>query len=568
MTQALYRKWRPRLWDEVVGQDHIVQTLKNAIATDRVGHAYLFSGPRGTGKTTTARLLAKAVNCTGEGIEKPCDKCANCLAVKNGSFLDLIEIDAATNTGVDDVRDLKEKINFAPNVGKYKIYIIDEVHMFTQNAFNALLKTLEEPPAHAIFILATTDLHKVPPTILSRCQRFEFRRIPVTTVVELLRKNADADGIQVSDDVLKLIARQSTGSMRDAISLLDQLSSTNQEVTMDEAVTVLGTASHTAIVDIVDAIIIRDAGKGIDHLQHALDGGSEARQLARQMVDYLHNVLMLKSGRPKLVDATREMRDVIARQAQQLQTRQVLSALERFRLLVTDTRMTTWQPGLGFELALVETIEELEGAGRKDAPGEPLIISQIPARAKDEGKATVNEPSGEQDKSELQSTVIKETKVAVAEKQPVQPAKTEDAAELSAPAKQGSPPVSGDIGGITANWRKIAETVRKFNPLTQALVNSCKPASIKDGWLYLAFASDALKDKMGTNDHIENTRRAVKAVTGEDLQIRCIVAVSSAEGEGKKTTPLTDGMVSTALREMGGQVVEVQDINENEEKQE
>ncbi|MBA4421344.1 MAG: hypothetical protein C0391_09375 [Anaerolinea sp.] len=566
MTQALYRKWRPRLWGEVVGQDHIVQTLKNAIATDRVGHAYLFSGPRGTGKTTTARLLAKAVNCTGDDTEKPCDKCANCLAVKNGSFLDLIEIDAATNTGVDDVRDLKEKINFAPNVGKYKIYIIDEVHMFTQNAFNALLKTLEEPPAHAIFILATTDLHKVPPTILSRCQRFEFRRIPVHTVVELLRKNADADGIQVVDEVLTLIARQSTGSMRDAISLLDQLSSTNQEVTLDEAVTVLGTASHTAIADIVDAIIARDTGKGIDHLQHALDGGSEARQLARQMVDYLHNVLMIKSGSPKLVDATRETREIITRQAQQLQTRQVLTSLERFRLLVTDTRMTTWQPGLGFELALVETIEELAGTEMK-APIEPHNIMPTPTRG--EEKTHISKQGAEkQARVEQPVMTIKETKASATDKVPVQPAKTEGVAEASASARQMTPPINGDAGEITVNWRKIAETVRKYNPASQALVNSCKPASVKNGCLYLAFASDALKAKMETNDHMENTRRAVKDVTGEDLQIRCIVAVISGGGEGKKDTPVTDGMVSTALRELGGQVVDVQDINETEEIQE
>ncbi len=184
MSQALYRKWRPKTWGEVVGQDHIVQTLKNALATNRVGHAYLFSGPRGTGKTTTARLLAKAVNCLGpDDQEKPCDACEHCLAVDNGNYLDLIEIDAASNTSVEDVRDLRDKINFSPNSGKYKVYIIDEVHMLSTAAFNALLKTLEEPPAHAIFILATTEIHKIPATVLSRCQRHEFRRLSVPVIV-------------------------------------------------------------------------------------------------------------------------------------------------------------------------------------------------------------------------------------------------------------------------------------------------------------------------------------------------------------------------------------------------
>ena len=180
MTQALYRKWRPRKWDEVISQEHVIKTLRNAIQSGKVGHAYLFSGPRGTGKTTTARLLAKAVNCLAEDTaNRPCDECANCTAVNDGRFMDLIEIDAASNTSVDDVRDLRDKINFSPSVGKYKVYIIDEVHMLSTAAFNALLKTLEEPPAHAIFILATTEVHKIPATVLSRCQRHEFRRIPV-----------------------------------------------------------------------------------------------------------------------------------------------------------------------------------------------------------------------------------------------------------------------------------------------------------------------------------------------------------------------------------------------------
>ena len=183
MSQALYRKWRPHLWEEVVGQEHVVQTLRNAVRSGRVGHAYLFAGPRGTGKTTTARLLAKAVNCLDPDLAKrPCDACEHCQAVNEGRFLDLIEIDAASNTSVDDVRDLREKINFSPSQGQYKVYIIDEVHMLSTAAFNALLKTLEEPPPHAIFILATTEVHKIPATVLSRCQRHEFRRIPVDEI--------------------------------------------------------------------------------------------------------------------------------------------------------------------------------------------------------------------------------------------------------------------------------------------------------------------------------------------------------------------------------------------------
>src|SRR5512144_2009422 len=206
MTQALYRKYRPKEWDEVMGQDHVVTTLKNAIAADRVAHAYLFAGSRGTGKTTLARLLAKAVNCTNpDPTKRPCNECDHCKAVNDNRFMDLIEIDAASNTSVDDVRDLREKINFSPTQGRYKVYIIDEVHMLSTAAFNALLKTLEEPPPHAIFVLATTEVHKIPATILSRVQRYEFRRIPVPEIVKYLKLVAKEEKIQADDDALLLI---------------------------------------------------------------------------------------------------------------------------------------------------------------------------------------------------------------------------------------------------------------------------------------------------------------------------------------------------------------------------
>src|SRR4030065_1171353 len=231
MSQSLYRKWRPVHWDQVIGQEHVVQTLRKAVNADRVAHAYLFSGPRGTGKTTTARILAKAVNCLEQDVaNRPCNQCAHCQAVNQGRFLDLIEIDAASNTSVDDVRDLRDKINFSPNQGRYKVYIIDEVHMLSTAAFNALLKTLEEPPPHAIFVLATTEVHKIPATVLSRCQRHEFRRVPVDEIVKNLKMLADEEKIKAEPEALNLVARQATGSMRDAISLLDQLASAGKVI--------------------------------------------------------------------------------------------------------------------------------------------------------------------------------------------------------------------------------------------------------------------------------------------------------------------------------------------------
>ncbi|HSD82303.1 MAG TPA: DNA polymerase III subunit gamma/tau, partial [Anaerolineae bacterium] len=222
MAQALYRKWRPQTFDEVSGQEHVLHTLRNAISSGRIAHAYLFSGPRGTGKTTMARLLAKAVNCLNpDPAARPDNTCAICAAITEGRLLDLIELDAASNRGIDEIRDLRDKINFAPGQARYKVYIIDEVHMLTEPAFNALLKTLEEPPAHAIFVLATTDPQKVPATIVSRCQPFAFRRLTVPEIVNRLQELVAGEGLTAEPEALTLIARQATGAMRDAQSLLD-----------------------------------------------------------------------------------------------------------------------------------------------------------------------------------------------------------------------------------------------------------------------------------------------------------------------------------------------------------
>src|SRR5512140_905595 len=309
MTQALYRKYRPKDWDEVVGQDHIVQTLKNAIAADRVAHAYLFAGSRGTGKTTLARLLAKAVNCLNpDPTKRPDNECETCKAVNDNRFMDLIEIDAASNTSVDDVRDLRDKINFSPSQGQYKIYIIDAVHMLSTQAFNAQLKTLEEPPPHAIFILATTEIHKIPATVLSRCQRHEFRRVPVDEILASLKEIVKTEGLKADDNALALIARQATGSMRDSQSLLDQLSSMGSVITLELAQTVLGTATSQTVLDVVQSIRRREPAKGLDAIHKALDSGADPRTLARQIVEYLRDLMLMQMGNTDQVETTKDLK--------------------------------------------------------------------------------------------------------------------------------------------------------------------------------------------------------------------------------------------------------------------
>ena len=301
--QSLYRKWRPQVFEDIIGQKHITQTLMNAISLNRISHAYIFSGPRGVGKTTTARILAKALNCEKGSTPHPCNKCDRCIRITEGYSMDVIEIDGASNRGIDDIRDLRNKVKFAPVEGKYKVYIIDEIHMLTTEAFNALLKTLEEPPSHVVFIFATTAPHKIPNTILSRCQWFNFRRISLEDIMNKLKMIIKDEKLEIDDQTLSVIAQSSTGSMRDAESILDQIIAyCGKEITLQNVREVLGIIEEDVFFNFVDTIIKNDAVKGIEIINQIADLGGDASQFIKNLMEYVHNLSLIKVCKPEVLN--------------------------------------------------------------------------------------------------------------------------------------------------------------------------------------------------------------------------------------------------------------------------
>ncbi len=368
--QALYRKWRSRSFDEIIGQAHIVQTLENALATGRLAHAYIFSGPRGTGKTSSARILAKVINCLAPEGERPCNRCAICLSINDSSSLDLIEIDAASNTQVDKVRDvIVEKVNFAPNEARIKMYILDEAHMLSNSAFNALLKTIEEPPPHAMFILATTEIHKIPATILSRCQRLDFRRITVPEIADHLGWVLEQEGISAEAEVLELVARQATGSMRDALSLLDQLlAHGGSHLTLAEARAALGLAATEAIQALLDYVLAQDISGALQLVSQLMDQGSDPRQFVADVLDHLRALLLtLAGGNRQLLNLPEEALLRLRTQGSHVQPAALVEMIRLFNQAAADLKLGL-QPQLPVELAIVEAVLALQARGAAPAP--------------------------------------------------------------------------------------------------------------------------------------------------------------------------------------------------------
>lgn len=356
---ALYRKWRPMVFEDVVEQEHVVKTLKNSISAGRIAHAYLFCGTRGTGKTTMAKIFSRAINCENSVNGDPCNECEICKGILNGSLLDVIEIDAASNNSVDNVREIRDEVVYSPSKARYKVYIIDEVHMLSSGAFNALLKTLEEPPAHVVFILATTEPHKLPATILSRCQRFDFRRIPVESIVKRIEHIAKSSEVSIDDEGLKLIARMSDGALRDAISILDQcISLGNKHLTYDDVLSVVGIVNNTFIADIVDAIKAREVDKVLHLINVLVMDGKNITQFVSDIVLYYRNLLICSTSKKpeEIIEVSKEMLQRMKEQCEGMSNLEITSIIKELSALEATMKWSTHARVL-LEVALIKLCE-------------------------------------------------------------------------------------------------------------------------------------------------------------------------------------------------------------------
>ena len=537
-AQSLYRKWRSQTFDELVGQEHVIQTLRNAVVEDRIGHAYLFTGPRGVGKTSMARLLAKAVNCEAEPVRRPCGECSMCIAISEGRAVDVIEMDAASHTSVDDARDLIDRVQFRPAQGRYKVYVIDEVHMLSTAAFNALLKTLEEPPAHAIFILATTELHKVPATIVSRCQRFVFARHTIADIARHLLRVAEAEQIELDVAAAHAIARSATGSMRDALGVLEQLASfTSGVVKLEHVTSLLGMTSAGEVDALIAALLAADVAGALRAVNSVADQGADIRQFTRDLVERLRMLLLrVATGTSALDDVHPDEREVLEGWSAQAHAGALVHWIKLLSNL--DFQLRTSPYGhLPLELAVVEALVAPPPAATPAASAAPARASNAPASPA--RRASFSKPA--------QPVPVAAPPPAASPpaSEPPQPAvPPADAQAIAPPAPAAAPPaptvtsppappaerevvhaVAAELGlfdQVEAVWAEVIRDVRPYNKNLQAVLNSIHPVDVEANTLLLQAPSPFHK---GQVENPKNRRIIEDVLTrhvGQPLTIRCI----------------------------------------------
>jgi len=552
-SQVFYRKWRPQTFNEVAGQEHVIQTLRNAIKSSRIAHAYLFCGPRGSGKTSTARILAKAVNCREPFDGEPCNSCDSCLAINRGNALDIIEIDEASNRGIDDMNGLKEKVNYSPNILKFKVYIIDEVHMITREGANAFLKTLEEPPPHVIFILATTDPHKIISTITSRCQRFDFHRLSSASVIARLSHISEKEGITIDTEALKLVAKVTTGSLRDATNLLEQLITYyGNIIEMAQAQAMLGISGDLRIRELARHIVAMDVSSGLKVINTVTGEGLDLRQFNRELVDYLRQLLLAKSGSADMIDATSDDLAEMQKMAGSTSLDYLLNTIKLFSGV--DLRMDTYSP-LPLELALVESVISRHAREKSTADpssGRDWQSSRTAAAAPRIARAAEPERT-----SGLAGKSLK-----AAGSPPMDPVQLPPTGPSSArlPDPPGTEPLKmddpNDLPYLKIHWKDFINSMRgegSAGNLDARLRHACEPVEIKGDNLVLGFYHEFHKKYIDDRKYLHLIEKKLKEVFGHNYTVTCVMLSQEQKSELK---PASSNHLVEAALSLGAKIVE------------
>ncbi len=508
MHKALYREYRPLVFDDVIGQEHIIRTLKNQIKNDNLSHAYLFCGTRGTGKTTTAKILSRAVNCISKDKEVPCNECEMCVGILDGSNLDVIEIDAASNNSVDDIRELRETVKYTPNSSRYKVYIIDEVHMLSQGAFNALLKTLEEPPSYVIFILATTEPNKIPATILSRCQRFDFKRVAIETIMDRMRDICSKEDVEIEEDALRIVARNGQGSVRDALSILDKcLAFSSEKLTAENVLDLLGAAEPSQLFEFAKSIIDSDIQKSMKLIDDYYMWGKDLKNLVQDTSLFFRSLMMVKifNKADEFIDLTKEYTEKILILSKEVEMKEIIRILGILSELSNSLKYSTNQ-------RITVEIYVMKLSSPSTDSSEESIVKRIENIEKiiEDGKINIKS-------NIIMNANTVDSKIVNNNLSP-QSVKNMDIAETSKEEKNKEIPDNiddEDIQDIIRDWGKLMDKMKadKKTPL-RAFLSENRGLRYKNEILYviihegLAFSLDRLNEKENYN-YIKNSMRNV-----------------------------------------------------------